>query len=81
MNQPSPERYPPIENYGIIGNLNTVALVSLGGSIDFLSYTRFDSPTLFCKLLDADKGGCFSVALKWLIWLPNSCIYQIRMYW
>src|SRR3954454_23159212 len=52
---------PPIENYGVIGNLNTVALVSLEGSIDFLSYTRFDSPTIFCKLLDAEKGGSFSV--------------------
>src|SRR3954462_11077224 len=59
--QQSNVRYPPIENYGVIGNLNTVALVSLGGSIDFLSYTRFDSPTIFCKLLDADKGGSFSV--------------------
>ena len=53
--------YPPIENYGVIGNLSTVALVSLGGSIDFLSYPRFDSPTIFCKLLDAEKGGSFSV--------------------
>lgn len=54
-------KYEPIENYGIIGNLNTVALVSLRGSIDFMSFPRFDSPTIFAKLLDADKGGNFSI--------------------
>lgn len=56
------EKYQPIENYGIIGNLHTTALISLHASIDFMSFTRFDSPTLFCKLLDADKGGSFSIA-------------------
>src|SRR4030095_2072903 len=45
----------------IIGNLNTVALVSLKGSIDFMSFPRFDSPTIFAKLLDAGKGGPFSI--------------------
>jgi GH15 family glucan-1,4-alpha-glucosidase len=54
-------RYQPIENYGIIGNLHTVALVSREASIDFMSYMRFDSPTIFCKLLDADKGGSFVI--------------------
>jgi len=54
-------RYEPIENYGIIGNLHTVALVSRNGSIDFMSFPRFDSPTLFCKILDADKGGSFVI--------------------
>ncbi len=53
--------YEPIENYGIIGNLHTVALVSREGSIDFMSFMRFDSPTIFCKLLDAEKGGSFSI--------------------
>src|SRR6266496_4773157 len=54
-------KYEPIQNYGIIGNLNTVALVSLKGSIDFMSFPRFDSPTIFAKLLDAGKGGNFSI--------------------
>lgn len=54
-------RYTPIENYGVVGNLHTVALISLEGSLDFMSFTRFDSPTIFCKLLDADKGGYFSI--------------------
>src|SRR3954469_18410336 len=87
MNQnPSNERYPPIENYGVIGNLNTVALVSLGGSIDFLSYTRFDSPTIFCKLLDADKGGSFSVCpeidnmITKQLYLPDTNILVTRFF-
>lgn len=53
--------YQPIGNYGVIGNLHTVALVSLEGSIDFMSFTRFDSPTLFAALLDKEKGGNFSI--------------------
>lgn len=53
--------YPPIENYGIIGNLHTAALVSRTGSIDFMSFVRFDSPTIFCRLLDAGRGGFFSI--------------------
>ncbi|MGN6568173.1 MAG: glycoside hydrolase family 15 protein [Flavipsychrobacter sp.] len=55
------ERYEPIENYGVIGNLHTVVLISKKGSIDFMSYTRFDSPTVFAALLDANKGGHFSI--------------------
>ena len=54
--------YQPIENYGIIGDLNTVALVSLDGSIDFMCFPRFDSPTIFAALLDHEKGGCFRIA-------------------
>ena len=53
--------YQRIENYGIIGNLETVALVSLTGSIDFMCFPRFDAPTIFASLLDATKGGFFSV--------------------
>ncbi len=53
--------YQPIANYGIIGNLHTVALVSLQGSIDFMCFTRFDSPTVFAALLDQDKGGFFDI--------------------
>jgi GH15 family glucan-1,4-alpha-glucosidase len=54
--------YQPIENYGIIGNLNTVALVGKHGSIDFMCFPRFDSPTLFAALLDDKKGGHFKIA-------------------
>lgn len=53
--------YQPIENYGIIGDLNTVALVGLNGSIDFMCFPEFDSPSLFAALLDEKKGGFFSI--------------------
>jgi GH15 family glucan-1,4-alpha-glucosidase len=49
--------YPPIEDHGIIGNLRTAALVSVDGTIDFFCPLRFDGPTLFASLLDADRGG------------------------
>ena len=38
--------YQPIENYGVIGDLHTIALVGMDGSIDFLSFPHFDSPTV-----------------------------------
>lgn len=53
--------YQPIENYGIIGDLNTVALVGLDGSIDFMCFPDFDSPTIFGKVLDDGKGGSFEI--------------------
>lgn len=55
--------YQPIENYGIIGDMNTVALVGMNGSIDFMCYPEFDSPTLFASLLDHEKGGFFQIAM------------------
>jgi len=60
-NQDFNNKYQPIENYAVIGNLHTVALVSTLGSIDFMCFPRFDSPSVFCKLLDAGKGGSFSI--------------------
>ena len=55
------EKYSPIADYGLVGNLHTAALICKQGSIDFLSYPRFDSPTVFTKLLDAEKGGSWSI--------------------
>jgi GH15 family glucan-1,4-alpha-glucosidase len=53
--------YQPIENYGVIGDLNTVALVGLNGSIDFMCFPDFDSPSIFAALLDHEKGGRFHI--------------------
>jgi GH15 family glucan-1,4-alpha-glucosidase len=51
--------FQPIENYGVIGNMRSIALVGIDGSIDFLCYPNFDSPTVFAALLDDKKGGRF----------------------
>jgi len=54
--------YQPIENYGIIGDLHTVALVGMNGSIDWLCCPHFDSPSVFAAILDDKKGGHFKIA-------------------
>ena len=50
-----------IEDYGVIGDLHTVALINDAASIDFLCLPDFDSPTIFAALLDSEKGGKFSI--------------------
>jgi GH15 family glucan-1,4-alpha-glucosidase len=76
--------YKPIENYGIIGDLHTVALVGMDGSIDFMSFPHFDSPTIFAALLDESKGGRFQLApvladaKQKQLYLPDSNILLTR---
>src|SRR5690242_4902326 len=53
--------YQPIENYGIIGNMRTVALVGMNGSMDWYCCPKFDSPSMFGAILDDDKGGRFQI--------------------
>jgi GH15 family glucan-1,4-alpha-glucosidase len=54
--------YQPIENYGIIGNMRTVALIGMNGSIDWYCYPHFDSPSIFGAILDDKNGGCFRIS-------------------
>jgi len=54
--------YKKISDYGIIGNLHSVALVGLDGSIDWLCFPHIDSPSVFAAILDDEKGGRFRVA-------------------
>jgi GH15 family glucan-1,4-alpha-glucosidase len=54
--------YLPIERYGIIGDMYTVALIGINGSIDWWCYPHFDSPSVFAAILDDLKGGRFQIA-------------------
>jgi GH15 family glucan-1,4-alpha-glucosidase len=68
-------------NYGVIGNCRSAALVSDKGSIDWCCLPDFDSPSVFAKLIDNEKGGFFSVTVddnytisqKYLIWTNVLC--------
>jgi GH15 family glucan-1,4-alpha-glucosidase len=77
-------KYQPIENYGVIGNMRTAALVGMDGSIDWLCLPHFDSPSVFAALLDDQKGGRFRIAPaganfrhKQLYW-PDTAILVTR---
>eukprot|EP01112_Ceratiomyxa_fruticulosa_P003072 TRINITY_DN13471_c0_g1_i1.p1 TRINITY_DN13471_c0_g1~~TRINITY_DN13471_c0_g1_i1.p1 ORF type:complete len:828 (+),score=173.71 TRINITY_DN13471_c0_g1_i1:191-2674(+) len=54
--------YTPLENHGVIGNMLTSALVTTEASINWMCYPHFDSPALFCAILDKDKGGFWSIS-------------------
>jgi GH15 family glucan-1,4-alpha-glucosidase len=78
------EDYPLIENHGLLGDLQTAALVTTDGTVDWLCLPRFDSPTVFGALLDKDKGGHCTVrpmsatyATKQL-YLPDTAILVTR---
>jgi GH15 family glucan-1,4-alpha-glucosidase len=53
--------YPLIADHGLIGNLQTAALVATDGTIDWFCAPRFDSPSIFGSLLDEDRGGHFKI--------------------
>ena len=56
------DRYPNISDHGLIGDLQTAALVTTDGTVDWFCCPRFDSPSVFASLLDADHGGYFTIA-------------------
>jgi GH15 family glucan-1,4-alpha-glucosidase len=55
-------RYPDISDHGLIGDLQTAALVTSDGTVDWFCCPRFDSPSVFASLLDAERGGHFRIA-------------------
>ncbi len=59
-----PGGYLPIEEHGIVGDLRTVALIGTNGTIDWYCPSRFDAPSLFASLLDARRGGYFSLSSR-----------------
>ena len=75
--------YKPIESYGVIGDLHTVALVSMDGSIDWCCLPQFDSPSIFAAILDEHKGGFFKIASLYeaqhkQMYLPDSNVLLTR---
>lgn len=77
--------YMPIENYGLIGNMRTCALVATDGGLDYMCWPEFDSPSVFCRMLDKDKGGYFAISpnknqnlTTKQQYLPSSNILQTR---
>jgi GH15 family glucan-1,4-alpha-glucosidase len=76
--------YPLIADHGLIGDLQTAALVATGGTLDWFCSPRFDSPSIFASLLDHVRGGHFSTrpldeafATKQL-YLPDTAILITR---
>ncbi|HEX5851422.1 MAG TPA: glycoside hydrolase family 15 protein [Rubrobacter sp.] len=77
--------YLPIEDHGIIGDLHTAALVGTDGTIDWLCLPAFDSPSVFCSILDDEKGGHFSLrpveyTRSQQIYLPDTNVLLTRFF-
>ncbi len=67
--------YQPIENYGIIGNMRTAALIAVDGSIDWFCFPHFDSPSVFAAILDDKKGGRFQITST------SEDVHYKQLYW
>lgn len=53
--------YKPISDYGVVGDMHSAALIARDGSIDWLCFPRFDSPSVFAAILDDARGGRFRI--------------------
>src|SRR5579883_821460 len=77
-------RYPPIADHGLIGDLQTSALVAADGTVDWFCCPRFDSPSVFASLLDHERGGYFQVApdqsdyVTRQLYLPDTAVLVTR---
>src|SRR6202012_4705937 len=78
------DRYPNISDHGLIGDLQTAALVSTDGNVDWFCCPRFDSPSVFASLLDQRRGGYFSIRpephgyVTKQLYLPGTAILLTR---
>ena len=78
------DRYPNISDHGLIGDLQTAALVTTDGTIDWFCCPRFDSPSIFASLLDADRGGYFRISpdrddyVSKQLYLPDNALLITR---
>ena len=80
---PAVDRYLPIEEHGVIGDLHTVALVGIDGTIDWCCLPRFDAPAVFGSLLDAQRGGSMAIRARGAVrhrqlYLPDSNVLMTR---
>jgi GH15 family glucan-1,4-alpha-glucosidase len=77
-------RYPDISDHGLIGDLQTAALVTTDGTVDWFCCPRFDSPSVCASLLDADRGGYFRVGpdgedyVSKQLYLPDTALLITR---
>ncbi|GAB4330477.1 MAG: glycoside hydrolase family 15 protein [Dehalococcoidia bacterium] len=83
MRESSSHPYPPISDYGLISDMHSCALVSRSGSIDWACFPRFDSPSVFGRLLDWNRGGCFELTVLDIVdthrrYLPGTNILETR---
>jgi GH15 family glucan-1,4-alpha-glucosidase len=76
--------YPSIADHGLIGDLQTSALVATDGTIDWFCSPRFDSPSIFGSLLDHERGGHFRIRPRAdtfqtkQLYLPDTAILVTR---
>src|ERR1700743_3282366 len=77
-------RYPNIADHGLIGDLQTAALVTTDGVLDWFCCPRFDSPSVFASLLDAERGGFYRIApdrddyVSRQLYLPDTAVLITR---